>query len=81
VTAPRTQSVAHVLRQNALWNVDEGRKRVLLIASEHTCCLRLAQWDGGPSPASESAMADAISLAERIMSKIDNHWPLPEIRT
>ena len=55
--------------------MDEGRKRVLLIAASILAARRLAQWDGKPSPALECAIADAIALAERIMSKIDRRWP------
>jgi len=55
--------------------VDEGRKRVILIAACILAARRLTQWDGRNSPASEAAIADAIALAERIMMKIDSHWP------
>jgi hypothetical protein len=55
--------------------MDEGRKRVLLIAASILAARNLAQWDGRPSPASEAAMANAITAAERIMSKIDARWP------
>src|SRR5438309_1900083 len=43
-----------------LLDVDEGRKRVLLIAASILAARKLAQWDGRPSPATESAIADAI---------------------
>ena len=56
--------------------VDEGRKRVLLIAASILAARKLADWDGRPSPALESAIANAISLAERIMAKIDSRWPV-----
>jgi hypothetical protein len=55
--------------------VDEGRKRVLLIAASILAARNLANWDGRPSPASESAIANAITTAERILSKIDARWP------
>jgi hypothetical protein len=55
--------------------MDEGRKRVLLIAASILAARKLAQWDGKPSPASEVAISDAITTAERIMTKIDNRWP------
>lgn len=58
-----------------LVSVDEGRKRVLLIAACILAARKLTQWDGRNSPAAESAIADAIALAERIMAKIDAHWP------
>ena|SRR5579863_5767865 len=56
--------------------VDEGRKRVLLIAACILAARNLTRWDGKNSPASESAMADAIALAERILAKIDSRWPV-----
>ena len=60
--------------------MDEGRKRVLLIAASILAARRLAQWDGRPSPVVESAIADAITLAEKILSKIDARWPANPIR-
>jgi hypothetical protein len=50
--------------------VDEGRKRVILIAACILAARKLSQWDGRNSPASESAISDAIALAERIMSRV-----------
>jgi hypothetical protein len=55
--------------------MDEGRKRVILIAACILAARKLSQWDGKNSPASEYAISDAIALAERIMAKIDSHWP------
>jgi len=55
--------------------VDEGRKRVLLIAASILAARKLANWDGRPSPAFESAVADAITIADRIMARIDSKWP------
>jgi hypothetical protein len=55
--------------------VDEGRKRVLLIAASILAARKLAGWDGRPSPAVESAISDAIALAERLLSRIDARWP------
>jgi hypothetical protein len=55
--------------------VDESRKRVLLIAASILAARKLAQWDGRPSPAFESAISDAITTAERILSRIDSRWP------
>jgi hypothetical protein len=44
-----------------LLDVDEGRKRVLLIAASILAARRLAQYDGGAKvPATISAIADAI---------------------
>ena len=36
---------------------------------------KLANWDGRPSPVLESAIADGITIAERIMARIDSRWP------
>jgi hypothetical protein len=55
--------------------VDEGRKRVLLIAASILAARKLAQWDGKPSPAVDACVADAVAMAERILSKIDRLWP------
>jgi len=55
--------------------MDEGRKRVLLIAASILAARKLAQLDDRPSPARESAIADAIKNAERIMQRIDAKWP------
>jgi len=55
--------------------MDEGRKRVLRIAASILAARKLAHWDGHPSPALESAIADAITIAERIISRIDSRWP------
>jgi hypothetical protein len=46
--------------------VDEGRKRVLLIAASILAARKLADWDGRPSPAFEATIANAISVAERM---------------
>jgi hypothetical protein len=59
--------------------MDEGRKRVPLIAAAILTARKLATWDGKPSPAVECAITDAIALAERILSKIDAKWPKREV--
>jgi hypothetical protein len=52
--------------------VDEGRKRVLLIAASILAARKLSQLQGTrPSPALTIAIPDAVTLAERIMKKID----------
>ena len=58
-----------------LVDVDESRKRVLLIAACILAARKHSQWDGRHSPGSESVISDANALAERIMEKIDSHWP------
>ena len=55
--------------------MDEGRKRVLLIAASILAARKLSDWDGRPSPAVDAAIANAITMAERIMGKIDRLWP------
>jgi hypothetical protein len=56
--------------------LDEGRKRVLLIAASILAARKLAQIDR-PCPALEFCIADSIEKAERIMRKIDAKWPAP----
>ena len=52
--------------------MDEGRKRVLLIAASILAARKLAQYDSGARvPATVSAIADGIRWAERIMEEID----------
>jgi len=56
--------------------VDEGRKRVLLIAASILAARKLAQYDGVKRvSATVSAIADAIRWAEEIMNEIDRRWP------
>jgi hypothetical protein len=56
--------------------VDEGRKRVLLIAASILAARKLAPFDGGRRvPATMSAIADAVRWAEEIMKAIDERWP------
>jgi hypothetical protein len=57
--------------------MDEGRKRVLLIAASILAARKLAQYDGGKRvPATVSAIADAIRWAEEIMEEIDRRHPV-----
>jgi hypothetical protein len=57
-------------------DVDEGRKRVLLIAASILAARKLAQYDSAANvPATMNAIADAVRWAERIMSTIDARWP------
>jgi hypothetical protein len=56
--------------------VEEGRKRVLLIAAAILAARKLAQYSSGPRiPATVSAIADAIRFANEIMIEIDRLWP------
>jgi hypothetical protein len=57
--------------------MDEGRKRVLLIAASILAARNLAQGHvEARSPAFEPAIFDAILLAECILQRIDNRWRL-----
>jgi hypothetical protein len=69
------RAVANRRRKCYTSPVDEGRKRLLLIAAAILAARKLTAWDGKPSPAVECAITDAIALAERILSKIDAKWP------
>jgi hypothetical protein len=56
--------------------VDEGHKRVLLIAASILAARKLAQFDGGKRvPATISAITDAVRWAEEIMKAIDERRP------
>ena len=55
--------------------VDEGRKRVLLIAAGILAARNLMNWDGWPSLPVECPIADVIALAARVLVKIDAWWP------
>jgi hypothetical protein len=54
--------------------MDEGRKRVLLIAASILAARKLAQYDK-PCPGIEVTIANSISMAEKIMRKIDAMFP------
>ena len=54
--------------------MDEGRKRVLLIAASILAARKLAQYDK-PCTAIEATIANSISMAEKIMRKIDAMFP------
>jgi hypothetical protein len=59
--------------------VDEGRKRVVLIAASILAARKLAQYPSEAKvPATISAIADAIHWAEEIMKRIDERWPNKE---
>ncbi|MGA2387501.1 MAG: hypothetical protein ABSF97_00970 [Candidatus Sulfotelmatobacter sp.] len=55
--------------------MDEGRKRVILIAASILAARKLTQYDGGKRvPATLSAIADAVRWAEEILREIDRRW-------
>jgi len=63
--------------EDAILPVDEGRKRVLLIAAAILAARKLCQLESTkPSPALHSIIADAVIFAERIMRRIDAEWPV-----
>ena len=60
------------IKYGILPRMDEGRKRVLLIAASILVSRKFAELGGKSSPALESAIADAVSMAEKIMQRIDS---------
>jgi hypothetical protein len=60
--------------------VDEGRKRVLLIAASILAARKLAQFDGGTRvPATIMAIENAVRWAEQIMEAIDERRPVKKL--
>jgi hypothetical protein len=56
--------------------MDEGRKRVILIAAAILAARKLAEYDsGGHVPATIYAITNAIIRAEQILKEIDQRWP------
>jgi len=56
--------------------MDEGRKRVLLIAAPILAARKLSNFDGGKRvPATICAISDAVRWGEEIMREIDQRWP------
>jgi hypothetical protein len=56
--------------------MDEGRKRVLLIAASILAARKLARYDGRRRvPATVGAISDAVRWAEEILREIDERWP------
>ena len=51
------------------------RRGAPLIAAVILAARRIAACEGKSSPALESAIADSISHAERILARIDSQWP------
>lgn len=58
--------------------VDEGRKRVILIAASILAARKLAQYEK-PCPAIESCIVDSIVMAKKILERIDDLFPTPKI--
>jgi hypothetical protein len=56
--------------------MDEGRKRVLGIMAAILAARKLCQLRPSPkTPATISAISDAVRWAEQIMAEIDYRWP------
>jgi hypothetical protein len=58
--------------------MDEGRKRVLLIAAAILAARKLSQLQTiapGRSPAFVATVTDAVRWAEEILKEIDRRWP------
>jgi hypothetical protein len=56
--------------------VDEGRKRVILIAAAILAAEKLEQYHPGKRvPATTSAISHAVQWAEEILKEIDRQWP------
>ena len=55
--------------------MEEGRKRVLLIAAAILAARKLASFLRLLVPATISAISDAIRFANQIMIEIDKLWP------
>jgi hypothetical protein len=57
-------------------SVDEGRKRVILIAAAILAARKLTQSESGKRvPATICAIDDAVRWAAEIMNEIDRRWP------
>ena len=60
--------------------MDEGRKRVLLIAASILAARKLAQYDSGPPVrATVSAIADAVLWVERIKWDDKTNYQMPAL--
>lgn len=58
--------------------MEEGRKRVLLIAACILAARKLGDRNGGPmSPREAAVIGDAVRIANRIMQRIDSEFPEP----
>jgi len=56
--------------------VDEGRKRVILIAAAILAARKLASYTPDKRvPATICAIADAVRWAAEILNEIDRRWP------
>ena len=56
--------------------VDEGRKRVLLIAAAILAARKLSNLEGGKRVlATVTAISDSVRWAETILKEIDDRWP------
>jgi hypothetical protein len=56
-------------------SMDEGRKRVLLIAAAILVARHLRELNTRPTPALESLIHDTVNMAAKIMQRIDAMFP------
>jgi hypothetical protein len=57
-------------------SMDEGRKRVVLIAAAILSARKLSSFDGGKRvPATMTAIDDAVRWAEELLKAIHERWP------
>ncbi|HET9698153.1 MAG TPA: hypothetical protein VFP40_14865 [Terriglobales bacterium] len=52
--------------------VDEGRKRVLVIAASILVARHMKDMSEGRTPRTEALIANAVRLAARVMQKVDS---------
>jgi len=55
--------------------MDEQRKYAILFAATILAARKLHEIGSRPCPAREAVIADAVSVAEMILEKIDKRWP------
>ena len=58
--------------------MDEQRKYAILFAATILAVRKLSEIGSRPCPARECAISDAISNAELILKRIDEHWACGE---
>jgi len=59
-------------------DMEEGRKRVLLIAASILIARHLKDLNTRPTPSLESLVHDAVNMAAKIMQRIDAMFPSQE---
>ena len=59
--------------------MDEQRKYAILLAATILAARKLNEIGNKPCPARECAISDAISIAELILRRIDERWPVETV--